>query len=65
MCMLLILVMEVFFNGFGGENIDISSKVTGNTIAYIMFTSGSTGNPKGVAISHSNILSFAMEYKKI
>ncbi|WP_339793316.1 AMP-binding protein [uncultured Imperialibacter sp.] len=31
--------------------------VSGNEIAYIIFTSGSTGNPKGVPISHGNILS--------
>ncbi|NBB96422.1 MAG: amino acid adenylation domain-containing protein [Planctomycetes bacterium] len=35
-------------------------RIHGNTPAYIMFTSGSTGFPKGATMTHANVLNFVI-----
>jgi long-chain acyl-CoA synthetase len=48
---------EVEKIGAGAKTITSFKQPTKDDLAIIMYTSGSTGNPKGVMISHKNILS--------
>ncbi|MBL0049434.1 MAG: amino acid adenylation domain-containing protein [Bacteroidetes bacterium] len=45
-------------SNFSKENLNESFSVHGANPAYLMFTSGSTGFPKGAVMSHSNVLNF-------
>ena len=43
---------------------NIKTNINGSDLAYILYTSGSTGNPEGVQIEHHNLVNFLFSMQK-
>ncbi|MEH1824947.1 MAG: non-ribosomal peptide synthase/polyketide synthase [Nostoc sp.] len=58
----LISIVNIDDISFTDSSNDLKLEILADTVAYILYTSGSTGQPKGVIQNHRNVLYFIRSY---
>lgn len=59
-----ICIEDALTQSAGYDKTDFEAEISADSLAYILYTSGSTGNPKGVAVKHIGLVNLLLSVKK-